>query len=61
MARRKSLAREQVASVGEAVARMRAAADRNLSDLYTPAQRQDWAERTALRYIADGLIVVVSA
>lgn len=61
MARRKSLAREQVASVGEAVAKMRAQADKHLSDLYTPAQRQDWAERTALSYIARGIIVVVSA
>src|SRR5579875_1301620 len=38
---------EIVASRDEAIHKMRAAADRNLSDMYTEQERQAWAERTA--------------
>ena len=49
--------RDFVASVDEAVAKMRAAADKHL-DNQPEAERQAWAERTARAYIAKGLIAV---
>lgn len=56
-ARRVSAPREIVGSIGEAVAKMRAAADKHL-DNQPEAARQEWAERTARAYIAKGLIAV---
>ena len=49
-----------VTSRTEAVLKMRAAADKHLSDM-SEAERQAWAERTAHAYIKRGLIVLVTA
>ena len=51
---------EIVASRDEAIHKMRAAADRNLSDMYTEQERQAWAERTADAYIKRGIIALQS-
>lgn len=49
-----------VASEAEAIAKMRAAADKHL-DIYSPEHRQQWAERTARAYIAKGIIVIAAS
>ena len=48
---------EVVATEAEAIAKMRAAADKHL-DNQPEAERQAWAERTARAYIAKGVIII---
>jgi hypothetical protein len=55
---RRGQPKDTVASVSEAIAKMRAAADKHLSDR-SAQERQEWAERTARSYIAKGIISVV--
>ncbi len=57
MAQKTARPRDIVASRDEAVSKMKAAADKHLSD-YTEAERQAWADRTAREYIRRGIIVV---
>ena len=55
--RKQKAPKDIVASRDEAVAKMRAAADKHLGD-YSEAERQAWAERTADAYIKRGIIAV---